>query len=139
MKNITAQCIHCQREVTPDSRGGWVDPEATGDDVMWSETCDAHDTFTAEHEVATGTGETVTTWCDGFGVWHARVNLPGIGYGDYLGSQWDRIRAKARRAIRRELMARGELMAGYAVRIQVVASHQHPGALTTTSVTFAEV
>lgn len=32
-------CIHC-------------DPEATGDDAVWRETCDSHDTFTAEHEAA---------------------------------------------------------------------------------------
>lgn len=29
---------------------GWIDPEATGDDSIWRETCDAHDTFVAEHE-----------------------------------------------------------------------------------------
>jgi hypothetical protein len=30
--------------------GGWVDPEATGDDAIWRETCDAADTFIADHE-----------------------------------------------------------------------------------------
>jgi hypothetical protein len=30
--------------------GEWVDPEATGDDSIWREVCDSHDTFTAEHE-----------------------------------------------------------------------------------------
>jgi hypothetical protein len=43
-------CLHCQRRIERDSEGTWRDPEATGDDFIWSETCDAHDTFTAEHE-----------------------------------------------------------------------------------------
>jgi hypothetical protein len=30
--------------------GVWVDPDATGDDSVWRETCDAHDTFIADHE-----------------------------------------------------------------------------------------
>jgi hypothetical protein len=42
-------CRHCDRPITLDG-GVWVDPLATGDDVMWRESCDAHDTFTAEHE-----------------------------------------------------------------------------------------
>lgn len=42
-------CKHCDRRIVDDA-GRWVDPEATGDDVVWRETCDAHDTFTAEHE-----------------------------------------------------------------------------------------
>lgn len=47
-------CKHCQREIEWDHIDGWVDPEATGDDVIWRETCDAHDTFTAEHEPKEG-------------------------------------------------------------------------------------
>jgi hypothetical protein len=43
-------CKHCGRDIVEDRRGVWVDPEATGDDSIWRETCDAHDTFTAEHE-----------------------------------------------------------------------------------------
>jgi hypothetical protein len=46
----SAACKHCQRQIGQDSEGRWVDPEATGDDSVWRETCDAHDTFTAEHE-----------------------------------------------------------------------------------------
>jgi hypothetical protein len=46
-----ATCVHCQRRVIRDRDGAWVDPEATGDDRVWRETCDASDTFTAEHEV----------------------------------------------------------------------------------------
>lgn len=43
------RCQHCERAIILDG-GIWVDPEATGDDSIWRETCDAHDTFTAEHE-----------------------------------------------------------------------------------------
>lgn len=43
-------CQHCFRTIHQDNEGRWIDPEATGDDSMWRETCDAHDTFTAEHE-----------------------------------------------------------------------------------------
>lgn len=43
-------CLHCERIIILDPEDGWVDPEATGDDSIWRETCDAHDTFTAEHE-----------------------------------------------------------------------------------------
>lgn len=42
-------CQHCERRIVFEG-GYWVDPEATGDDFMWRSTCDAHDTFTAEHE-----------------------------------------------------------------------------------------
>lgn len=43
-------CRHCSRRILEESEGSWVDPEASGDDSVWRETCDAHDTFTAEHE-----------------------------------------------------------------------------------------
>jgi hypothetical protein len=45
----TADCRHCGRPIVNEG-GRWVDPEATGDDSVWRETCDSHDTFTAEHE-----------------------------------------------------------------------------------------
>jgi hypothetical protein len=44
-----AHCRHCGRPIVQD-KGAWVDPEAMGDDSVWREVCDAHDTFTAEHE-----------------------------------------------------------------------------------------
>jgi hypothetical protein len=44
-------CRHCSRRIVLDN-GLWVDPEATGDDSVWRETCDAHDTFIADHEPA---------------------------------------------------------------------------------------
>lgn len=43
-------CRHCNREVVSVD-GRWIDPEANGDDRIWRETCDSHDTFQAEHEV----------------------------------------------------------------------------------------
>lgn len=46
-----AQCRYCGRRIIEEG-GRWIDPEATGDDAIWRETCDAHDTFTAEHEPA---------------------------------------------------------------------------------------
>lgn len=46
---MTDTCVHCGRAIVW-SFGVWIDPEATGDDKIWRETCDSHDTFTAEHE-----------------------------------------------------------------------------------------
>ena len=46
----TATCTHCEREITKSHDGPWVDPLATGDDSVWRETCDSHDTFIADHE-----------------------------------------------------------------------------------------
>jgi hypothetical protein len=43
-------CRYCQRTIVKDDDGRWVDPEADGDDIIWRETCESHDTFTAEHE-----------------------------------------------------------------------------------------
>ena len=47
---MTSICRHCQRRITNDDGLGWIDPEATGDDSIWRETCDSHDTFEADHE-----------------------------------------------------------------------------------------
>lgn len=47
-----SECRYCHRRIIRADEG-WVDPEATGDDSIWRETCDAHDTFTAEHEPIT--------------------------------------------------------------------------------------
>lgn len=55
-------CIHCGRPIVNES-GRWIDPEATDDDIIWRETCDAHDTFQAEHEPQ---GERMTTPITGF-------------------------------------------------------------------------
>lgn len=43
-------CRHCARDIVRDAEGLWVDPEATGDDSMWRETCGGLETWPAEHE-----------------------------------------------------------------------------------------
>jgi hypothetical protein len=46
----TQDCRRCGRRIVFE-QGRWIDPEATGDDAMWRETCDENrDTVTAEHE-----------------------------------------------------------------------------------------
>jgi hypothetical protein len=46
-------CLHCERRIVLRA-GLWIDPAAGYDDEygdgIWRETCDEHDTFTAEHE-----------------------------------------------------------------------------------------
>ena len=42
-------CRHCDRAITRHG-GQWIDPAATGDEAVWRETCDSHDTFEANHE-----------------------------------------------------------------------------------------
>lgn len=46
----SATCQHCQRTIYLHPRDGWINPEATGDDSIWRETCEDHDAFAAEHE-----------------------------------------------------------------------------------------
>lgn len=47
------ECVHCARQVVPDEHGGYVDLEATGDDSIWREVCDAnHNDRVAAHEQA---------------------------------------------------------------------------------------
>lgn len=71
-----------------------------------------------------GTDETVVTWADGFGTWHARVEFPFPGYGpQYLAENITRIRAKARRAIRRELVARYQVSPAYRLSIHIEANN----------------
>ena len=50
--------------------------------------------------------ETVTTYADGKGRWYARVDFAPGYTPDQIGRHIDRIRAKARRYIRAELIAR---------------------------------
>lgn len=42
-------CRYCDRFIIQVD-GIWIDPDATGDDWIWRETCDEHDTFEADHE-----------------------------------------------------------------------------------------
>jgi hypothetical protein len=48
--NDQAMCQHCDRVIELADDGMWVDPEATGDDDIWREVCDANDEFIAIHE-----------------------------------------------------------------------------------------
>ena len=53
MNNTTdEECRHCGRTIKLEN-DGWIDPEATGDDSIWREVCDAHDSFQANHEPVT--------------------------------------------------------------------------------------
>lgn len=76
---------------------------------------------------------TVTTWADGCGIWHARIDGLAIGT---AGIGMDAVRQRARRAIRRELQARqGAPLAP--VRVRVVANRlDHMNVLR--SITYAE-
>lgn len=44
------ECRHCGQRIVLMASGSWVDPVARGDDGLWRETCDSHETFSAEHE-----------------------------------------------------------------------------------------
>lgn len=59
----------------------------------------------------------VVTWADGFGVWHARVVLAIATPSDTLS--YDSVRGTARRAIRREIVARNnpKYLQGYVAKI----------------------
>lgn len=47
---VDAVCKHCDRDIVKVD-GTWVDPQATGDDAIWRETCDNnHLDRAAEHE-----------------------------------------------------------------------------------------
>lgn len=66
-----------------------------------------------------GAGEIVTTHADARGNWHAKIIFPAPGYGpQYLAENSDRIRAKARRAIRSEIAQRQAEPVG-TVRVEV--------------------
>lgn len=63
-------------------------------------------------------GECVHTWANGAGVWHATVTLATPGYNvDQWQQNRGRVRARARRAIRREILARGEARPGWVCRL----------------------
>jgi hypothetical protein len=59
----------------------------------------------------------VTTWADGFGIWHATVHLAIATPSDTL--RYDSVRSVARRAIRREVEARQIVGRGYRFKIEV--------------------
>lgn len=64
--------------------------------------------------------ERVITYANGYGIWHARIEFPAPGYGPaYLEASSDRIRAKARRAIRREVALREEVSRTWICRLEI--------------------
>lgn len=73
-----AVCRHCQRRIVNVPGDGWVDPEATGDDSMWRETCDRHDTRQADHEPVEADTTIADTWAESGG--------SGGIYGQYPGA-----------------------------------------------------
>lgn len=82
--------------------------------------------------------ECVRTYADSFGIWHARVIFPEPGYEPaYLAAHNKRIRAKARRAIRREVAQRqGEMK--FTVRIHVKATDLDSFTGSARSILYAE-
>ena len=85
-------------------------------------------------------GITVTTWADGFGIWHAKVS-DSIGWGNAgkrdIARHWSNIRARARRAIRAEILAR-EAGPIEPVRLEVENTSDPTGTGVIFSVTFKE-
>lgn len=59
----------------------------------------------------------ITTYADGYGIWHAKVSLGIKAPSDMLNS--DNLRRVARRAIRREVEARSKVGKGYEFRLEV--------------------
>lgn len=86
-----------------------------------------------------GADEIVVTGADAYGNWHAKVIFPAPGYGpQYLDENADRIRAKARRAIRREIGARQFTLDSWRCEIEVKAnSLDHLNRMR--SITYGEV
>lgn len=81
-------CRHCQRGIVYEG-GRWVNPDATGDDSIWYETCEDHDTFTAEHEPdvsAFADAEIVDLFAGpgGWDVWLRFLGRPMVGI------EWDK-------------------------------------------------
>jgi hypothetical protein len=72
-------CKHCGRGIIQNSEGVWVDPEATGDDSLWRETCDSHDTFIADHEPAAAMEQWERDWISGADEWEGQMaRYPGV-------------------------------------------------------------
>lgn len=60
---------------------------------------------------------TITTWANGYGTWHAKVELGQARPSDLLDI--DNIRRVARRAIRREVEARNKVGKNYEFRLDI--------------------
>lgn len=110
--------IYAPRDSKADS--GPANQHETDEDRALAKFAELQDAFYARPSITSRPEtERVHAWADGFGTWHARVAFPDEGYGPrYLDEHADRIRAKARRAIRCELQARQGAPLG-TVRLEV--------------------
>lgn len=59
-------CVHCQREIVWEPQDDrWIDPQASGDDVIWRDHCDSNDhTLQAEHQPTPARPRCI--WRDGY-------------------------------------------------------------------------
>ena len=83
------------------------------------------------------TDERVVTWADSFGTWHAKILFTENVDASFLSQHSDRIRTKARRAIRAELLARQAPGTLAPVRVRMVEPRFDYADLTP-SITYAE-
>ena len=92
---MTAVCRHCGRSIMSWEGNVWIDPEATGDDSIWRETCDKHDTFIADHEPVTTRTVYVAdldpTWVTFKGIAEVPIDLDPLEVEDWLGDNPDAI------------------------------------------------
>lgn len=49
VRHVRHRCHYCGRGIVHTDADGWIDPTATGDDAIWREVCDSHDTVIADH------------------------------------------------------------------------------------------
>lgn len=83
--------------------------------------------------------ERVETWADDSGTWHGKIVFPGSGLeiGELRGTT-DRARNKVRRAIDRELRARGEAKEGWRCRVEEAGRSLSPDGSLVRSITWRE-
>lgn len=82
--------------------------------------------------------ESVHTWADAFGRWHARIEFPSPGIlPQEFTANAERLRAKARRVIRTEITRRETVGTGWQCRVERAETDERVGYVH--SVTFREV
>jgi len=111
--STTNTCAHCQRAIVLVD-GAWVDPEAAGDDSLWRETCDSHDTFVAEHEPVVSDTDRRIAVLQAIDAFVAMANAhPSTPHHDWgvTGFQADTPGQKVTRIVMGDLQADGSLKA----------------------------
>lgn len=79
-------CRHCGRVLHHSKAEGWYCPEATGDDTIWRQSCEDHDTFTAEHEPEEEAGPSSLSLVNGLRADLHEPDCPGMDEdGNWLG------------------------------------------------------